>query len=161
MASKKLISATIAAGVIGITGATGIALAATSTSSSTYPSIVQKIADKFHLNPSDVQQVFKDDRAAHEKDMQTKLNDKLEQAVKDGKLTEDQKTKLVAELQKLHDARKDDRVADRTERRQDRQNMHDELSQWAKDNGISNLSDILPTPAGPPQGFDGPAPSMN
>jgi hypothetical protein len=161
MVNRKVLSASLAAGVIGLTGAAGVAMAATDTSSTTYPPIVQKIADKFHLKPADVQQVFKDDRAAHEKEMQTKLNDKLEQAVKDGKLTEDQKTKLIAELDKLHTERQADRQADRAERRADRQDFKTTLDQWAKDNGITNLSDILPTPAGHPGNFGGPVPMPN
>lgn len=139
--TTKLIAAAVT-GIIGVAGIGATALAATTTNSG-YPPIVQKLSDKFQLNPSDVQQVFKDNRAAHEKDHQARLESSLTRAVKDGKLTGDQKTELLAKLQKLHD----EHQADRTQMKQDRHQFRDELTQWAKDNGITNLDDILPRPS--------------
>ncbi len=145
--SKTLIVASAITGAVGIAGISTTAMAATSNSD--YPPIVQKLADKFHLNPMDVQQVFKDEQATHNKDRQQKLEDKLTAAVKDGKLTEDQKTKLLAKLDSLKSEFK-------TENHQDRmvnhQKLHDELEAWAKDNGITNLDTILPAPPAGPHG---------
>jgi hypothetical protein len=49
---------------------------------------------------------------------------------------------LIAKLKELHDQKKSDNQADR---KADRQAMHDQLEQWAKDNGI-DLSQVMPMP---------------
>lgn len=137
---KKLIIITAATGAIGAAGIGATAIAATSSnSSSSYPSIVQKIASTFGLDPAKVNNVFKQQQQANQQDRQAKLKSTLDQAVKDGKLTSDQETKLIAELQTLHSQNK----ADRTQGRQD---FKTQLQQWATDNGITNLDQILPTP---------------
>ena len=138
--SKRLIIAASSAGVIGVAGISASAMAATN-SSGTYPSIVQKIASTFNLDPSKVNDVFAQQHQANAAAKQAKLKTTLDQAVKDGKLTQDQETKLIAELDSLHAQRQ----ADKT---QDRQSFKTQLDQWAADNGITNLSDILPQPTG-------------
>lgn len=141
--NQKLVAGGTAA-VIAIVGVSGAAIAATSTSTTTSPqdSIIQKIADKFHLNKSDVQSVFDQNHQEMQAKHQQMLKDRLDQAVKDGKLTQAQETKLLAELKTLHDETKSDNRADR---RANRQAMHDELEQWAKDNGI-DLGQVMPRP---------------
>jgi hypothetical protein len=70
---------------------------------------------------------------------QARLKSSLDQAVKNGKLKQDQEDKLIAELKTLHERQKDDKG-------QDRRALKSALEQWAKDNGITNLDQILPTP---------------
>jgi hypothetical protein len=70
----------------------------------------------------------------------------LDQAVKDGQLTSSQETALLNEINDLKSQLKAD---NRTDRLQNRQNFKTQLDQWAKDNGITNLDQILPQlPAG-------------
>lgn len=138
--TKKLIAAAAGAGVIGAAGIGATALAANSNSdSSNYPPIVQKIASTFGLDPAKVNDVFKQQRQDNVQDRQAKLKSTLDQAVKDGRLTADQETELIAELKSLHGQNKADR-------RQDRHNIKNELKQWAESNGINNLDQILPRP---------------
>jgi polyhydroxyalkanoate synthesis regulator phasin len=137
--SKKFILAAATAGVVGMTGIGASVLAATNSSDTNYPPIVQKIASTFKLDPAKVNDVFKQQRQDNQADRQAKLKSTLDQAVKDGKLTSDQETKLIAELKTLHEQNK----ADRT---QNRQSFKIQLDQWAKDNGITNLDQILPAP---------------
>jgi polyhydroxyalkanoate synthesis regulator phasin len=140
--SKKLIIAASSAGIIGLAGIGATVMAATNNSGGTYPSIVQKIASTFNLDPAKVNDVFQQQHQANQQNRQAKLKTTLDQAVKDGKLTQDQETKLIAELKSLRQQLK----ADKT---QDRQNFKTQLQQWAADNGITNLDQILPTqPAG-------------
>ncbi len=139
--SKAIIIAASSAGIIGFAGIGASVMAATNSGggSSNYPSIVQKIADKFNLDPAKVNDVFVADRASHQAEHQAKLKSTLDQAVKDGKITKDQEDKLIAKLQSLHTENKDNKA-------QNRQDLKSELDQWAKDNGITNLSDLLPQP---------------
>ena len=135
--SKRLI---VTAGVAGAIGAAGIgttAIAATSSGSTNYPPIVQKIASTFGLDPAKVDNVFKQQRQDNQQNRQAKLKSTLDQAVKDGKITQSQEDSLIAELKTLHAQFK----ADKT---QDRQNLKTQLQQWAQANGITNLDQILP-----------------
>lgn len=134
----------IGAAALAITGAaaTATALAATSTSTnSTYPPIVQKIADKFHLSPADVNDVFQQQKQMNKEEKKQRLNDYLEQKVKDGTITEDQKNKVVAKLDELHQQLKNE---DKDQRHQDLQTLKTQFEQWAKDNGINNIDQLLP-----------------
>lgn len=135
---RQLIVPAIALGIIGAS-ALGVmgAKAQTSTSSQT---LVQKIAQKFNLKESDVQAVFDEDRSVHQAEMQQKVNDKLDRAVKDGKLTDAQKQAIQMKLQELQKNREanEDRVKDMSEadRKAAMQKERADLEQWAKDNNI-------------------------
>jgi hypothetical protein len=149
--TKKLIIAAASAGAIGAAGIGASAFAATSGSTS-YPPIVQKIAGTFGLDPAKVNNVFKQQRQDSRQDRQGKLKNTLDQAVKDGKLTASQETALLHELDTLKSQLKSESQNDR---RQNRQALKSQLEQWAKDNGISNLDEILPQPpAGMHHGMD-------
>ena len=137
--SKKLIVAASSLGVIGAAGIGATAIAASDNSSGNYPPIVQKIASTFGLDPAKVNDVFKQQRQANLQNHQAKLKAALDQAVKDGKLTQNQADKLIAELKTLRDQFRDNK-------QQNRQDFKAQLNQWAEDNGINNLDQILPAP---------------
>jgi hypothetical protein len=69
--------------------------------------IVQKIADKFGLKTSDVQAVFDQNRTDRRAEMETKFEEQLTAAVKDGKLTEEQKQLILAKRKELQNSRQD------------------------------------------------------
>lgn len=109
--------------------------------------LASKIATKFNLKQDDVQNVIDQNRTEHHAqmraDMNTKLTDRLAQAVKDGKLTEDQKTKILQHFDSeegFFETLKDKTDA---ERRTAMQAHRDEEQKWAKDNGI-DLSFLMP-----------------
>lgn len=103
-------------------------------------SLATKIATKFNLNKDEVQTVIDEVHQEHQKErraeMQTRLEDRLSSAVKDGKLTEEQKTKIldyVSSQQSFFDSLKDKTE----EERKDAIETHrDEVKKWAQDNGI-------------------------
>jgi outer membrane scaffolding protein for murein synthesis (MipA/OmpV family) len=141
---KKLIIIAASAGAVGAAGIGASAIAATSGNTSSYPPIVQKVASTFGLDPAKVNNVFEQQRQDNMHNRQAKLKSTLDQAVKDGKLTQDQEDKLIAEMQSLRNQLKSD---NQTDRGQNRQDFKAQLDQWAKDNGINNLDQILPAPA--------------
>ena len=124
---------------LGVVSTMGIAGAA---SSNTNPQdgLIQKIADKFHLNKSDVQAVFDEDRSTREAERQKKVEAELTQAVKDGKITEAQKQLLLDKqkaLQTEREANKDDMQSKtQDERKAAMDAKKAELEKWASDNGI-------------------------
>jgi hypothetical protein len=102
--------------------------------------LAQKIALKFGLNQSDVQAVFDQNRADHQATMQQRFEDRLTQAVSDGKLTDDQKTEILDKMKELESQRQSDwsQLKDMTpgQRRTAMESKRTDLENWAKDNGI-------------------------
>ncbi len=134
----------LAAGVLGtaIVGAGVVTLSASAatTTSARDDSLASKIASKFNLNKDEVKKVLDEDHQAREAtrqaDMAKKLEERLTQAVKDGKLTDTQKTKILdyvksqqSFMESLKDKTEDERKTAMDQKRQ-------EVQKWAKDNGI-------------------------
>lgn len=114
----------------------GIASAATDNTGQS--NLVDKLATTFKLNKADVQKVFDEERATHKAEREQTMKTTIEQAVKDGKLTQDQADKLTAKLQELQAERKNMKgmkEATQTERDAHKAKM-DEFKQWLSDNQI-------------------------
>jgi len=90
-----------------------------------YPPIVQKIADKFGLDVEDVGEVFEQERAEMWEKRKQIFEERLSQAVSDGKITEEQKQKILE--------KRDEWQAERTA---ERQQHREEMQKWLQDNGI-------------------------
>lgn len=108
--------------------------------SSTMPNLVQMIAQKFNLNQNDVQAVFDQAKQQQMANRQTKIDNRLTQAVKDGVITDAQKQLIVNKLQEIQTQRQNtkDQFKNMTpqQRRDAMQRQIQDLQQWAKDNNI-------------------------
>jgi len=84
-------------------------------------------------------------RAAKTEERKLRMEERLSEAVADGKLTADQKTALDAKLADLNNKRTELRDSDmeRDEVRAAMGEVRDELNSWAEQNSI-DLQDILP-----------------
>lgn len=122
---------TAAIGVAGLAGLAGISIVSAQDNLDSYPTIIQNLAEKFGLNPSDVEQVFEDTRIEQR-------NAHLDQLVEDGKITEDQKNLIIEKMDEMHEKMEEIRNASMTsqERREAIKELRDEMEQWADDNGI-------------------------
>jgi hypothetical protein len=91
-----------------------------------------------------VQSVIKADREekheARHAEHKQQMEERLTQAVKDGKITEEQKSKILAKHQEIADKREAERDAMKDKTREERKAAMDanreELKKWASDNGI-------------------------
>ncbi len=100
-----------------------------------YPPIVTRLAERFGVKEEDVKEVFEQIRSEHQAEMQKRFEERLTQAVTDGKITEVQKNALLEKHQEM--------VADREARRlQERE----EFENWAAQEGLSleTLREIFP-----------------
>lgn len=141
---KKPLLVLGAATGIGLAGVTGIGVASATTSKTGgTDTIIDKIATRFNLKKEDVAAVFDEERAAHKAERQQQVEERLTQAVQDGKLTEEQKAKVLAKLEELKVKREAWKGKTPEERRQAKQDLRQELKQWAKDNNIP-LSYLMP-----------------
>jgi hypothetical protein len=136
----------LAAGVVSsvalasLTGAGLVSAATPSTSTDGPTSLIEKIATKFNLNKDEVKAVFEEERTAHQAERQKANEDRLSQAVTDGKITEDQKAKILAKQAELKSEREANRdsLKDKTEaeRKAAREAKRTELEAWAKTNDV-------------------------
>jgi hypothetical protein len=134
---KSMQKGVLSAGIIGLAAALTIGVGAvTADTNATTPSkLAQAIASKFNLNATDVQNVITQQHQQTQADRQMQMKSKLDQAVKDGKLTQDQENTLLQKLESMH---------------QNEQNMrsaHQDLRQWMQNNKI-DLRSILGEPKG-------------
>lgn len=135
MASKKALvtgglASLAAAAVIGV----GVVGAANSTA--TGNTLADKMAAAFHLNKADVQKVIDQDRSDHRAQMEKDHKAKLDQAVKDGKITQAQEDQLIAKQTELRNFRESLKDKTEAERRAAMKDKLDEFRQWLTDNKI-------------------------
>lgn len=132
----------LAAGVLtaAVLGGGVFALSASAQTTNGDDSLASKIASKFNLNKDEVQTVLNEHRTEMHAEFREKhlerLEERLTQAVQDGDLTEEQKTKILdylksqeTNLENLEDKTKEERKAAFEAHRE-------ELKKWAEDNGI-------------------------
>lgn len=138
--NKKII--VMSALVLGLTamGTTAARAAFTSTSTTTrvdpMSSLVTAISQKFNLNSADVQKVFDEQKTQMDLARQQEEKSRLDQAVTDGKITQDQANKITAkkaELEAYHTS-----IEGKTEQEEHAlmRTQMDGLKQWATDNNI-------------------------
>lgn len=140
--NKKLLIAGAAIAIFGTGLVTTSTYAATSSNNGSFMSgLVQKIADTFHLNKNDVQNVFnqykQDQIAKHEQ----QFEERLAQAVKDGKITEAQKAAILAKFKDFmsnkQQLRQDFKNMTPDQRKAARDRAKADLEAWAQQNGLS------------------------
>ena len=98
------------------------------------------LAARFNLNLTDVQNFFKEQRVSWHLEMDenvtAKLTDRVNKAVTEGKLTQDQATKIIAKINELVTFKASLQGKTKTEIRAAVQAKITELQKWAKDNNI-------------------------
>jgi len=102
--------------------------------------LAQKIATKFGVDQTEVVAVFEEHRQERQSQMQARFEERLNQYVTEGKLTQDQKALILAKHQEL----RSERLANQgnwqnltpEERQSQMQAQHEEMETWANANGI-------------------------
>ena len=135
---KVLLLSLLAFAIFGTAAFFGIRQVVAQVASGNYPTIVQNIASKFGLNPADVQQVFSDTR-------KEQISSRLEIAVQNGKITEDQKNQILSKQDEINN--KVDEINNKQLTQQERidamNSLRSDIEKWASDNNIpfQNLID--------------------
>lgn len=140
MQIKKSLLVAGATSAVALASFAGVGIASAATNSTSGNTLVDRIASKFNLNKSDVQSVFDQFHDEQEATRDKEVKSTLDQAVKDGKLTQDQEDKILAKRTELKNQREADRDAmmDKTEaeRKSAMEAKRTELETWAKNNNI-------------------------
>ena len=132
---KKPIIALATVAVLGTGGLAGLQVAHAA-SPAVHTNIIDALVAKFHLNKSDVQAVFDQNRQENMANRQQAEKDRLAQAVTSGKLTQiqaDAITAKQAEVKTFMDSLKDKTPLERKTAMEQEQK---DLATWAKDNNI-------------------------
>lgn len=136
---RKMIIPTIA--LVAILGAVAVGTVTVSAQTPMYGNLVSQIAQRFNLKESDVQDVVNQIRSTQMAQAKTNWENKLTQAVTDGKITDAQKQLIIAksdEVKTQMAALKGLSVADK---RAKMKQIFTDLEGWAKTNNI-NLKQI-------------------
>jgi hypothetical protein len=106
-----------------------------------HDSIVQKIADKFGLSKDEVQKVFDEERTERQAEMQAKNTERLDQLVKDGKITEEQRTLIINKQKELQAQKQVNKGGFKDKNPEEiktqMETQRTTLETWAKENGIN------------------------
>lgn len=105
-----------------------------------HDSLIQKLVQKFNLNEDEVRAVFEEEKAAMHTKMQAQLEEKLNQAVADGKLTEEKKQLILTKHKELKQQREtlmeEMKNLSEEERKEKMEQHRASLEAWAEENGI-------------------------
>ena len=95
-----------------------------------HDTLITRIAQKFNLNENDVEAVFQSVRDERQTEMKKQQEDRLNEAVSDGVITEEQKNAILTKMQEHQEVRGQNR---------------EEMQNWFKDQGIdeTKLRDYL------------------
>ncbi len=101
-----------------------------------YPPVVQKLAERFGLNVEEVEAVFEEERANHHAEMLTNFEDRLSEAVTNGKITEAQKQAILDKHEEMQAKMDEFRDLTGQERKAKMDAWHTELRAWAQSQSI-------------------------
>jgi hypothetical protein len=121
-----------AAGYVGATDATDTSL----------PPMVEGLAEKFNLDKEEVTAYLETEREERQATREADFTKALDEAVASGKLTEAQKTALVAKHEELQAKREALRGSTGTDKREAMQALRAEMDAFLEEQGIDE--DILP-----------------
>lgn len=97
-----------------------------------------KFAQRFNLNEADVQAFMEEQRAEGMVDMQLKMEEHLDQAVADGKITAEQKTAIVAKHEEMKANMEEIKSLPQAERKEALDQQREEMKAWAEANGLKD-----------------------
>jgi hypothetical protein len=126
-------------------------------------SFAAKIAAYFNLDEDEVRSFLEDERQERQEEMHVRFEERLNEAVENGELTEEQKSLILAKREELEVTREENRpehdgeAPTEEEREAHRAEMEEEraaLEAWAEENGI-DMRYLMGAGRG---GFGGPGP---
>jgi hypothetical protein len=117
--------------------------AAATTSTSTYPAIVEKIAEAFDLDPAEVNEVFEAEKKEMEAKRQAQYEKRLAEAVTAGTITEAQKTAILEETAAIRTKMETIKDLDKDEQKTKMDSLRTEIQTWIKNNGLEEKQNLL------------------
>lgn len=101
-----------------------------------FPPIIQKLAERFNLNPDEVKDVFEEVHDEHMAEMHAKFEDRLDEQVAAGKITLEQKQMILDKQEEMQAKMEEFKDLNPEERHEQMKAFHEELKTWAEENDI-------------------------
>lgn len=103
-------------------------------------SFIDKLIAKFGLNKTEVEQTYTEYKQERQTYMNQRFNEKVDQLLSEGKITQTQKTQILNKHTELVQERNNNweefKNMDPEQKRAEMQKRHDEMEQWAEEIGI-------------------------
>lgn len=140
---KRLFVSTLALAVLVLAGVASVS--SVKADDETYRPIITRLAEKFNLDEEEVKKVFDEERADRYAKRQAGFEEMLDQAVLDGKITEDQKLEILALHTQLEEERENRASMTFEERKEAMEQHHEAMLAWQEENDI-DLHGLLGQP---------------
>src|SRR4030043_1625048 len=122
--SLKSLSLAVGALAVGATlGVAGLNTISAATNSSNSP-LIENLAKKFNTTTDEVKGVFEQTREQRQEEMKKQIEENLTQAVKDGKITEDQKNTILSKMTNIQT------------QMEEAMNAREDVKNWVDDNNL-------------------------
>lgn len=136
--SKKVVVPALALAILISAGAYGISRA--NGNDDNRNNLIAKISSRFGLSQSDIEKVFEENRSEMQAKRLAEAENKLNEYVAKGEITEAQKNLILAKRKEMQAERQsqgnDLRNMTREERQAEMEKRHDEMEAWCEANGI-------------------------
>ena len=137
MKSKQTILVLLVLGLVAAGAVFGVTLVAVAAEDlDGYPPIIQALAERFNLDPDEVKQVFDENREAKHEQMQQRHEDRLDEAVEAGQLTEEQKDELLERQEEMNVKMAELKDLPPQERFEAMKEIKEDLQAWLEENDI-------------------------
>lgn len=132
---KKIIIPSIVIAIVMIVGLIGLNNSRAQNTND-YPVVVQNLVDQFDLDTNVVDEVIAETRDEKHNLVQGKHEEKLNQAVIDGLITEEQKSAILAMKSEFFNKHSELSSLSFEERREAKSELKEKFNTWAEENGI-------------------------
>lgn len=124
-----LLTGALAAGALGFS-------VASAQENGSYPPIIQKLAQRFNLNEAEVQDVFEEIRDEQMANMEADFATHLEKMVSEGKITDEQKQKILDNHNELQEKMEEWKNLSPDER-------HEKMRAWHEEHKIEGMPPVM------------------
>lgn len=101
-----------------------------------HPLIIEKLVERFGLDKKEVRKVFDEEREERRRQKEALFEERLSQAVREGKISEEQKKAILAKKKEIEANREESKNLSWEERREKMEACREEMKVWAKEKGI-------------------------
>ena len=138
--NKKILMPVIAFTIISMSSFGANAAYAQSNESGTLPTLIERIIEKFGLKKDDVQKVVDEFRTEKQAEMKKLQEERLNEAVTNGTITEEQKQLILKKHEEMQAEREKNKETWQNMTQEERKAEHEkrqaEMKAWADENGI-------------------------
>ena len=103
-----------------------------------YPVMVEQLAEKLDLDPEEILEAFKDMNEERKESLEKNFEEKLDKAVEEGNITEEQKEAIMAKREEVAEELQDIKELPSSERKEAIKDIADDLKEWAEENDIDS-----------------------